>query len=160
MGKIKLLFLVAVSAFALSGCKKSPSPMSLEEANFDDHQVVTVAIGNTHQLKLEVVNTPQSTAQGLSGRDELGADGMLFVFEQSRTPQFWMKEMKFDLDIIWIDQQRIIEITQGVPAPALGTPLSELPTYSPKQPVTMVLEVEAGKATEWQLAIGDLVLIE
>lgn len=159
MGKIKLL-LAVISTLVLSGCQRSQSSISLNEASLDDHQVITVSIGKTQQLKLEIVNTPQSIMQGLSGRDELGADGMLFIFDQSIAPQFWMKEMKFNLDMVWIDQQRIVEIIQDVPAPDPGTDLSELPTYGPKQPASMVLEVEAGKVIEWQLTIGDLVSIE
>jgi len=158
MPKIKLILLIISSALVLGGCKQAQQPPST--LVFEDHQIVKTKFSNSLPLNIEVVNTPKSIAQGLSGRDELGADGMMFIFNQPTTPQFWMKEMKFDLDIIWISQQRIVEITHDVPAPTLVTPLSELPTYSPKQPIEMVLEVKAGKATEWQLAIGDLVVIE
>jgi len=158
MVKIKGVFLIILSAVILSGCTKSQR--SLSNLTFTDHQLIEIQLGNSPLLKLEVVNTPQSITQGLSGRKELGVDGMLFVFDQPTTPQFWMKEMNFDLDIIWINQQKIVEIIKDVPAPVLNTPFNELPIYSPKQPVNMILETEAGKAAEWQLSIGDLVFTE
>lgn len=158
MSKIKLILLFISSVLVLGGCKQSLQPSSTLELK--DHQIVKAKFSNSLPLSMEVVNTPKSIAQGLSGRDGVGVDGMMFIFDQPTIPQFWMKEMKFDLDIIWISQQRIVEISRNVSAPISGTPLSELPTYSPKQSIEMVLEVEAGKATEWELAIGDLVVIE
>jgi uncharacterized protein len=142
---MKKIILLILSALFLSGCSKS--------------QLTAAQIGDSKKLQLEIVNTPQSIEQGLSGRDEIGADGMLFIFDQSKIPQFWMKEMKFDLDLVWIRELIVVEITENVTAPDLNTPLSQLTTYTPKQPVDMVLEVEVGKAKEWGLMVGDEVLI-
>ena len=144
MKKILLLFL---STLVLGGCSKS-------------QQLSTARFGDSKPLQLEVVSTPQSITQGLSGRDELGADGMLFVFSQSMMPKFWMKEMKFDLDLVWIKEMKIMEITENVPAPDLNTLLDQLPMYAPSQPVDMVLEVEIGKSKEWGLIVGDKVNIK
>ncbi len=156
MAKIKLFFLVALSTLILSGCKQS---LSLGKAKFDDHQIITASVGNATKLKLEVVNTTQSIGQGLSGRDELGVDGMLFIFNQPTTPQFWMKEMEFDLDLIWIKDMRVVEIIEEISAPNLDTPANQLPIYGPSQLVDMVLEVEAGSVQKWKLRIGDEVVL-
>lgn len=69
----------------------------------------------THQV--EVVNTVQTRKQGLSGRSSLGADGMLFVFAQPAQHQFWMKDMKFPLDFVWINQGQVVDLAQNIPAP-------------------------------------------
>ena len=143
---IKKIALIVLSTLVLSGCAKS-SPL------------VTAQLGDSQKLQLEVVNTPQSIEQGLSGRDEIGADGMLFVFDQAQTPRFWMKEMKFDLDLIWIKELKIVEVSENVLAPNLNTPLNQLPTYGPSQPVDMVLEVEAGRVQEWGLEVGDELIL-
>lgn len=138
--------MMVLSSLFLVGCSKP-------------QQLAVVTIGDSKKLQLEIVSTPERITQGLSGRDELGADGMLFVFNQPRIPRFWMKEMKFDLDLVWIQDEVVVEITEEVPAPDSNTPLSQLPTYAPSQPVDMVLEIERGKSKEWGLVVGDEVLI-
>lgn len=144
----KILFIFLASLF-LVGCTKS-APVVVK-----DHQIISASIGESPDLMLEVVNTPQSITQGLSGRDEIGADGMLFIFDQPRRPSFWMKEMKFNLDLIWIRDMKIIEITENVLAPDENTPLNQVPTYSPQQPVDMVLEVAVGRVKDWGIEVGD-----
>jgi len=62
----------------------------------------TITVGD-QDLTVEVVNTPSKTELGLSYRDEIGADGMLFELPQKQVPTFWMKGMLFDLDLVWID---------------------------------------------------------
>ncbi len=140
------VLMLVLSSLLLTGCQQSQS-------------LITARIGDSKKLKLEVVSTPSDIARGLSGRDRIGADGMLFVFPSSTRPRFWMKEMKFDLDLIWIREKKIVEITPRVPAPDPQTPLNQLPTYVPSQPVDMVLEVEALKAREWGWSVGDEILI-
>jgi len=157
MKKIKIIALIILSAVLLSGCIKSQQQVS--SPALQDHQLVTVQLGDSKELELEVVKTPQSIVQGLSGRDEIGTDGMLFVFDQPSIHQFWMKEMKFDLDLVWIKEMKIVEITENVPAPDFNMPLNQLPTYAPSQPVDMVLEVEADNVQKWKLSVGDEILI-
>jgi len=158
MEKIKTIALIILSTVLMSGCNKSSQPVS--SSVLSDHQIVEAQFGNSRKLELEVVNTTQSITQGLSGRDELRVDGMLFIFNKSRIPQFWMKEMKFDLDLVWIKDMVIVEITEDVPVPDLDTPLYQLPTYSPSQLVDMVLEVKAGNVSKWKLSVGNLVLVD
>ncbi len=108
-----------------------------------------------NQFMFEVVNTPASKTQGLSGRDEIGSDGMLFVFNQPDFHGIWMKEMRFDLDLIWMLDGKIVSITRGVPAPQTTVDALNLPVYRPETPANLVLEVEAGFAESHNIAIGD-----
>lgn len=124
-----------------------------------DRQAITVQIGQK-QLTAEAVITSESISQGLSGRSEIGYDGMLFIFAEPKTPSFWMKEMQFPLDFIWIDQGKVIDLTENVPPPEPGQALAELPTYTPRIPVTFVLEVPAGSVQEWGVQMGDLVTFQ
>src|SRR3989344_4633932 len=58
------------------------------------------------QVLVELAQTPAAQQQGLSGRKSLGANqGMLFIFPQDEARQFWMKEMNFPLDIIWLNKE-------------------------------------------------------
>ena len=112
-----------------------------------DHQLINATLAD-QKLQLEIVNTPASITQGLSGRDSIGSDGMLFILPEKKKAQFWMKGMKFALDIVWLDGNKIIEITENIP-------LTNLQIYSPQLPVDKVLELPAGKASELGLEVGD-----
>ena len=104
---------------------------------------------------VEVRETKEERRQGLSGWEKLKADeGMLFVFEELGKYGFWMKEMKFDLDFVWIKGERVVEITEGVKAPEKGEePLS----VRPKVLVDKVLEVNVGWVKENEVKVGDMV---
>lgn len=104
-------------------------------------------------LLVEQAQTPAQWEKGLSGRDSLqGVDGMIFYFPAYHVPVFWMKDMHFPLDMIWIKDNVVVDITSNVPTPEEG----KLPTYSPKQPVDTVLEVNAGWAQSHSLKPGDV----
>lgn len=124
--------------------------------NVLDRQKVEITLGGA-PLTVEVVNTAESITQGLSGRTEIGADGMLFVFPNTVETGFWMKEMRFDLDIVWIADGTVISVLPNVPRPTPGQALSELPTYRPDQPFDMVLELPAGQAEELSVARGAII---
>ncbi len=106
-------------------------------------------------LDIEIANTPKEREQGLSGRPGLGErEGMLFVFEQSDTYQFWMKNMHFPLDIIWLNHKKeIIDISENI------SPSSYPETVSPTMPARYVLEVNAGLSRAWHLRRGDVLSI-
>ena len=103
--------------------------------------------------------TPEDRAQGLSDREVLPqTTGMLFVFEDVRTPTFWMYHMKFDLDFVWIGQDCVVaDIHRDVPRQADDQQPSDLPRYSPSVPVLYNLEINAGLADALGIEIGDKV---
>lgn len=115
-----------------------------------------VTIG-AHTFTVEVAATPQQISQGLSGREQVGADGMLFMMPRREVPLFWMKDMHFPLDFIWIDGNTVVDLTEHVPAPDPQTPLEELPRYSPAVPATHVLEVPVGIVSKLGIQKGDAV---
>lgn len=117
-------------------------------------------VDKTDQLSLELVNTNASITQGLSDRSSLGTDGMLFVFANKFVPKFWMKGMLFDLDMVWLDRGRIVDLTTDIKAPDPATPLNQLPTYSSSRSVNMVLELPAGAVKTYNLQIGDLLKLQ
>jgi len=105
-------------------------------------------------LSVELAKTPQAQQMGLSGRVSLAADhGMLFVFDSESNWGFWMKDMKFPLDIIWFDSnRRVVYIEQDL-APC--TPQS-CPIYTPPTNAMYVLEVNAGFVQAHGVALGDV----
>ena len=104
-----------------------------------------------HRIKVMIADEPRQQTQGLSGRTYLAHDeGMLFIFPQTGTYTFWMKDMLFALDMIWIDDNgRIIAIDKTVP------PESFPKTFSPPSPIKYVLEVNAGWSNSNNVQIGD-----
>lgn len=127
-------------------------------ANPASGSFVQVNVGDTSSVSVEVAGTPAEHIKGLSGRKLLEENhGMLFVFEQEGSPSFWMYDMRFPLDILWINNGRIVYIHENVPHPDPGTAASELPVYRPPVKITHVLEVNAGWAKEHEVQIGDIV---
>jgi uncharacterized membrane protein (UPF0127 family) len=112
-------------------------------------------------IQVEISDTPILREQGLSNRESLGDNsGMLFVFGTYNMTYFWMKDMQFPLDIIWIKDDKIVDIDKNVPTPKPDTPLNQLPKYSPSEKVNYVLEVNAGFADTNDIKIGDSIKIE
>lgn len=120
-------------------------------------QSTVVKIGRT-QVQVEIAATPEKRAQGLSGRVELADDhGMLFPMGEPQVYAFWMKAMRFPLDIIWIRDGRVVDISENVPAPTAG----ELPvSVRPREPIDYVLEVNAGFVEKKGIGVGDRVEIK
>lgn len=156
--KIKTTIGIFLGALLLLFCMYLTFVHKKEFAILKDDSMQEITIGST-KLLVEVVSTPQKIQQGLSGRASLGSDGMLFVLGTRRIPTFWMKEMLFPLDFIWIDGTTVVGITEQVPPPPQGTSIDSLRLYSPTVPVTHVLEVQAGFVAEKKVALGQEVIL-
>ncbi len=112
-----------------------------------------IQVGN-QIIKVELAQNPFSWKKGLSGRSDLAANsGMLFIFATEDRQAIWMKDMKFPIDIIWINNGAIIDMAQNV-EPTMVEPL---PVYLPRLPARMVLEVKAGMADKNNWKIGEIV---
>ena len=98
--------------------------------------------GGTTTVKVELARTPPEQEKGLSGRTSLPDDhGLLFIFDHADKYGFWMPDMKFPIDMIWIDSNwQIVSIAPSV------TPESYPHVFTPKAPASYVLEVSSGKA--------------
>lgn len=111
-----------------------------------------IQLGKT-RITVEVADTEWKRAQGLSGRPSLPQNsGMLFVFPTKNRYSFWMKEMKFPLDFVWIEGNRVVEITEDVPSPK---PDESPASLTPKLSVDKVLEVNAGVVDSSEIRVGD-----
>jgi len=103
----------------------------------------------------ELALTPERRAQGLSGREELAPDeAMLFLFGAPGLPGFWMPDMHFDLDLVWIRGDRIVDLTPFVSRREPDR------VHRPSEPTDVVLEVLAGTATLHGWRPGDRVLFD
>lgn len=108
------------------------------------------------KVQVEVADGEAERKQGLSGRENLEENsGMLFVFpEPTESAAFWMKDMSFPIDIIWVDNGKVIRVDKNI-MPEPGVPDERLLLYTPKAKVKYVLEVNAGFSDKNQIMVGD-----
>lgn len=110
-----------------------------------------------YNIKAEVTSDSWRQHQGLSNRDSLCADcGMLFIFPDKQIRKFVMRNMKFPLDIIFILDNKIINIAENL-APEGASPIN---IYASTVPVNNVLEITAGYAQKNGIKVGDTVNIK
>jgi len=135
--------------------------INLAKLNFDrlpkfnfmkkDFGKITQLLIKDRLIQIEIAQTLMQKSKGLSHRLSLEKDhGMFFIFSYSGFHLFWMKGMKFGIDIIWIDENyKIIDISKNI-----------LPKFwpqflKPNQPAQYVLEVNAGFSDMNKIQIGD-----
>ena len=129
---------------------------SEHEAASSPYPTAEVTIG-IHRIQVEVADTPDRMARGLSGRSRLAEGrGMIFPYARAERHGFWMYEMHFDIDIVWIRDDRIVDVTSRAP----HDPAGNLPVYRPREPADLVLEVPAGTAERLGWKIGDRVTVD
>ena len=96
----------------------SPAPVLPVAEPTPEELSPLVAIGEA-SWPVELAVTPEERSQGLSGREVLPeGSGMLFVFEGDQHLSFWMREMNFPLDMVWIDSScHVVDVTRRCPNP-------------------------------------------
>ena len=112
--------------------------------------IVTTSTGEG--IPVEVADTLKKRSLGLGKRTTLKKGwGMLFVFEKRKPHRFWMKDMQFPLDVIWLDNHRIVHIIHNAkPANYMDEP----EVMNSPVPVNFVLEIAAGRAEKLRLKTG------
>ena len=108
-------------------------------------------------LTVLLAQTPARQYTGLGGRADLGKyDGMLFTFPVADKYAFVMRDMHFSIDIIWLNNGKIVDIAPSVPL-EIGVAESNLRRYRPRLSGNAVLELPAGFSAKHQIKIGDIV---
>ena len=117
--------------------------------NGSGYRQVNVTINNV-TLVADIADTNELRSKGLSVKDTLNeTQGMLFVFSTEREHSFWMKGMKFPIDIIWLDDDKeVIHVEHSLEPCNLG---SSCPTYGPDRGSLYVLETVAGFAQKYNV---------
>ena len=137
MGKVGIFFVcvVAVLLIATYSLYGQLFPTSIVYPRGE----ATIYLDNV-PIKVTVVDTPETRSKGLSGRESLRrGEGMFFIFPEDGKYSFWMKDMQFPIDILWISAEGVV-----VGADINVDPTSYPKTFSPPVPIRFVLEVPAG----------------
>lgn len=155
--KISIVILFfAICVFLILNKEKSESnennDLAIKE-QAETKKFILLKIGGIELLS-EVADNPQSREKGLSGRESMIENqGMLFIFDEAGNYPFWMPDMNFAIDIIWLDEnKKIIFIKEN------ATPESYPETWGGEVKAKYVLEVISGFSKKHNLKIGDSVV--
>lgn len=136
-GLLGLLFLIGIALET-----RLPRSIDPRGTAFPTH-----AFAGGSVWSLEIANTDALRSLGLGERDRLTqGTGMLFLFDTPRAYGFWMKGMRFPLDMIFLSQGKIVFIERGIQP-------DDPKIVMPPTPVDQVLELNAGEAAG--LSVGD-----
>lgn len=120
----------------------------------------TYVMINNAKIKIELADSPAKRTKGLGDRPSLASDsGMLFSFPEVGNYSFWMKGMKFPIDIIWINGLKVVDLIKGAVPPSSGAKDQEIPIYLSNQPFDKVLEVNSGFTGNHQIKVGDQIQV-
>ncbi len=142
---IVALLLAPLVATPLSSVAAQPQTLPpWREALPEARRTAEITVGTTPVL-VDLALTPDQQQLGLGYRNGLvEGTGMLFVFPESSERSFWMKGMRFCLDIIWIEGGEIAGAAESACPDPTGTPDAERETYPSSGPASLVLEMPAG----------------
>ena len=154
-----MLFIVVVGL--VYGNKETKIPFSGNSKSKEEkNKTVDIKINNTI-INAAVADNEDLRKIGLGGKEQLAEnEGMLFVFDKKDIiASFWMKDMLIAIDILWINDSKIIQIDKDIKPPKKGTPDKDLKTYISNKPVDYVLEVAGGYSDKKGIKEGDIVEI-
>ncbi len=124
------------------------------------------------KIFVEIASTSAAQEQGLSGKGKLmefvrdqkvRTEGMLFIFSEPTTLNFWMKDMNFDLDMIWMDENfKIVYITKNAQASSYNkqNPAGSTIFTNGNNLAKYVLEINSGLSNEMNLREGDTLIMQ
>lgn len=162
---------VATSTVASSSLATPAKPAIVNEYwTLNTEKVLNTKTGE--KIFIEIASTSEAQEQGLSGKRKLmefvrdqkiRTEGMLFVFEKPTVLSFWMKDMNFDLDMIWMDENfKIVHITKNAQASSYNkqNPASSTIFTNGNNPAKYVLEINSGLSNELNLREGDTLIMQ
>ena len=148
---LPIVALVAIFLFVLiSAYRTYREPQIPAPAQVQDLRTIELR-GQT--VRVTVADTETTRQKGLSGRAGLAPDeGMLFVFPEDGEHAFWMKDMRFSIDILWLSADgKVVYMALYV------SPDTYPQSFRSDVPARYVLELPAGYAKEYTVSIGDIV---
>lgn len=121
-----------------------------------NQQIEKVCFDNGKCFSLEVCRSHSERGKGLMFKESLDREsGMLFIYEKEGFHSMWMKNMRFPIDIIWIDANRqVVDIARNL-KPCKSD--YECQGTKTKNKALYVLEINAGVADEIGVKVGDSV---
>lgn len=112
--------------------------------------IVDIGTEDGTVIKAEVAASASDRAVGLMHRESIGeSEGMYFVFDTDGPHTFWMRNVNFAIDILWLDgDMKVVDIATAKPC------AEKCPGYAPATPARYVLEIPAGFAAAHSITTG------
>jgi len=142
--KVIITALIVAMAIATTVLVFSLMQQGQTQTSMNDYEVRKITIGDV-TLDAEIADDSEKIEKGLMFREMLPENrGMLFIFEEERKYQFWMMNMKFNIDMIWLDANgKVVHIVEDA-EPCIDAAHTSLCTFTPDEPAKYVLEVNSG----------------
>jgi uncharacterized protein len=120
----------------------------------DSMEIATIWVKD-QPIKVLTADTFNRRIKGLSGRQSLPDNwGMLFVFNHCGYHSFWMKDMNFPIDIIWLNQEGVVvDIAYNI------NPETWPKTFSPQKPACYGLEINAGLSDKYGIKLNQKITV-
>lgn len=125
-------------------------PLVDESPRVETVQQNSVVYVGKKAIAVEVADTNAERSLGLSNRESLAkGSGLLFIFEKAGNYGFWMKEMLFSIDIVWMDENwQVINVEKSI------SPQTYPKIFYPNTPAKFVLELNSGDASRLGIDAG------
>lgn len=157
-----LLAAVTLEIFSILSCKSYAT--ELQDSNktsvnnpdfYPQYKKTTVSI-NGFKVLLALASTDEQRIKGLSGLEKLNEnEGMLFLFDQPSKQGFWMNEMKFPIDIIWLDSNsRVIHTERNLEPCRI---FMACHVYTPQVDSLYVIELRSGFTNDHSIKNGTII---
>ncbi|OHB06180.1 MAG: hypothetical protein A3A26_01405 [Candidatus Zambryskibacteria bacterium RIFCSPLOWO2_01_FULL_47_14] len=132
--KFFLILGIAIISWSFYAFLQKPSP--------SHRRGLGEIVVNSKSIPVEIADSDAERAQGLSGRQVLETEtGLLFIFDEPGFHGFWMKDMKFPIDIVWLGNDfEVIGVEKNV------SPNTYPQVFYPPRAVKYVLELNAGES--------------
>ena len=135
--------------------QETPRPTAMTCRDFTQ---ATVTIAD-HTWQVALAQTPAQQARGLMECTSLPANvGMYFVYDEPQQVRFWMKNMRLPIDIIWISNNKVVDVLSNIqPAQENG---GERTIYTSPAKIDGVLEIKAGSSAANGIVAGSRVSLK
>ena len=148
-----IAFVIAVGTLAAAAVffQQKHTAVPVQFHTVSSSATTTVLIGNV-LYSVAIADTPASRELGLSGRTSLKShEGMLFIFPEDGQYAFWMKDMRFSIDIVWISSAgEVLYIEKDV------SPATYPHAFKPLMRARYVLELPANSSKEYTISPGNM----
>jgi uncharacterized membrane protein (UPF0127 family) len=107
---------------------------------------------HVHNLMLYIADNDKTREQGLSEIKKLkDNEGMIFIFNKPDYYAFWMKDMNFPLDFIYLNNNKVVDIKENI------SPQTYPQAFEPVNPSDKIIEVNVGTVQKLSIKKGDII---
>lgn len=142
--------LILLSGIALLGIYFISINLCLPSGDFPGYSLSKIKVGNKSYC-LYLADSDEKRRDGLSNKIITESEGMLFIYKEPSYRRFWMKDMLYSLDLIYLKNGIVVDFHENV------SPDTYPKTFTSSSPVNKIIELKAGEIKSASLKKGDIV---